>query len=350
MRRALGPSHAGAPEPDESASSLSCVGYMRLSSTRTSRAAAGSHSCSAPTDTRSSILWISGSGTSWANGLYRRSATGVWANGDDGCTLEQNTTACRWSFTCRGKRPYVSDCHSVDPSLCRFRVSGHGNPPAPKPVHVPEATAPTVGRNCTPTLPPSPVSAAVAASAPVRVIWIFWAQGWDKAPSLARACSASWARVNPTWQVRRLSLDDLSSLGVVPLNSTTASVNGYRYRPRLLSPHYSDLVRVELLHLYGGLWVDATVFCVLPIESWLPIARPDDASAGGVGSVDPWRAFFGVRYGDASLLSGARGHGLFPEQVYNWLLYPTPRPPMTHVSFVSRCPTGSSTHACPTLR
>lgn len=76
----------------------------------------------------------------------------------------------------------------------------------------------------------------------VRIVWIFWAQGWAAAPPIVRACAALWRRHNhPRWDVRLLSLDEIASLGARPEDV------GYRHTPRNTSAHYSDLVRIELL-------------------------------------------------------------------------------------------------------
>ena len=32
----------------------------------------------------------------------------------------------------------------------------------------------------------------------------------------------------------------------------------------------SEIIRIELLKTYGGLWIDATTFCNKPLDRWLP--------------------------------------------------------------------------------
>lgn len=90
---------------------------------------------------------------------------------------------------------------------------------------------------------------------------MLWLQGWDNAPELAWACRNSWERMNPTWEVRPLSLSDIASLLPADLPPGT--------RPA----HISDIARVELLHKYGGVWADATVFCWQPLDEWLPLGH-----------------------------------------------------------------------------
>ena len=33
--------------------------------------------------------------------------------------------------------------------------------------------------------------------------------------------------------------------------------------------HKSDLVRIELIYKYGGVWVDASLFCLIPLDKWI---------------------------------------------------------------------------------
>lgn len=32
---------------------------------------------------------------------------------------------------------------------------------------------------------------------------------------------------------------------------------------------YADILRMELLNQNGGVWVDATLFCIKPLDSWI---------------------------------------------------------------------------------
>src|SRR5262249_56262769 len=42
----------------------------------------------------------------------------------------------------------------------------------------------------------------------------------------------------------------------------------------LPSEALSDVVRIELLHRFGGIWVDSTVYCLRPLDGWLDHAMP----------------------------------------------------------------------------
>eukprot|EP00900_Chrysochromulina_parva_P013666 jgi/Chrpa1/222/Chrysochromulina_OHIO_Genome00012991-RA len=99
---------------------------------------------------------------------------------------------------------------------------------------------------------------------PVRIVWLWWAQGWHAASPLVRACAASWERENPTWQVRRLSLANLTQHAEAHM-----ALLAYGHLPETSHPLYADILRTELLVAYGGLWADATLYCVQGAEVWL---------------------------------------------------------------------------------
>ncbi len=96
-----------------------------------------------------------------------------------------------------------------------------------------------------------------------RTIWCVWFQGWAQAPDLVRACAASWRRHNPDWDIRLLSGDTLEA-HLEPLPGPG----------NLPAEARSDVVRIELLHRFGGVWVDATVYCLRPLDSWIGHAMP----------------------------------------------------------------------------
>lgn len=87
---------------------------------------------------------------------------------------------------------------------------------------------------------------------------MFWAQGWDQAPWLVQRCVQSWRLHNPNWQ---LVLLDASSIE----RYSTAAWRGLQ----LGLAHQSDLLRLQLLSRYGGVWADATTLCRRPLDGWI---------------------------------------------------------------------------------
>ena len=92
-----------------------------------------------------------------------------------------------------------------------------------------------------------------------RTIWMYWAQGEAAAPPLVRACIASWRAQNPGWQVRVLDRDSAPGAIEMPMTPDTLPVQSF-----------ADLLRLRLLHREGGVWADATLFCLHPLDTWLP--------------------------------------------------------------------------------
>ena len=95
-----------------------------------------------------------------------------------------------------------------------------------------------------------------------RTIWTLWLQGRENAPELVKRCLRSWEYHNPGWTIRVLDAEtlpayiDLSDFAATPEKDFT---------PQALS----DIVRIELLATYGGVWVDAALFCRRPLDEWL---------------------------------------------------------------------------------
>ena len=92
-----------------------------------------------------------------------------------------------------------------------------------------------------------------------KILWLYWHQGEDQAPKLVAQCLQTWRDLNPNWDVRVLDgatvrehvcVDDL------PSNISLQAL--------------SDVIRLRLLRRYGGVWVDATAYCVRPLNDWLP--------------------------------------------------------------------------------
>jgi hypothetical protein len=95
-----------------------------------------------------------------------------------------------------------------------------------------------------------------------RRIWIFWAQGLDQMPPVPRACIESWSQHNPDWDIKILTGKSLCEWADPRLCLPyTQSQRPYRV---------SELARLNLLAEHGGVWVDATCYCMKPLDEWLP--------------------------------------------------------------------------------
>ena len=95
-------------------------------------------------------------------------------------------------------------------------------------------------------------------------IWIYWHQGWGKAPELVIKCARSWEILNPEYTVFRLSKYDIDKFIDLDLFLDSSK------RDKLSIVALSDIVRMLLLLKNGGIWVDSTLLCRSPLNSWLP--------------------------------------------------------------------------------
>ena len=91
-------------------------------------------------------------------------------------------------------------------------------------------------------------------------IWVMWYQGIENAPDIVRCCVNSIKVNSNGHDVIILSKDNLSEYIQLPNFITEKFEKGY------ISPtHLSDMIRLNLLYLYGGAWLDATLFVTHPI-------------------------------------------------------------------------------------
>ena len=100
-----------------------------------------------------------------------------------------------------------------------------------------------------------------------RTIWMLWLQGWSEAPEIVRACLATWRSRNPGWEVSALTEGDLD--GLIGGDPLIQAVCGKPIDPQARA----NIVRTALLRRYGGVWADATLFCLHPLDCWLETPR-----------------------------------------------------------------------------
>jgi hypothetical protein len=96
-----------------------------------------------------------------------------------------------------------------------------------------------------------------------KVIWMLWLQGWACAPRLVQACRRSWELNNPDWTVSCL---DRKSVGnFIDDYAAREAVVDFDQPPEACS----DRLRIALIAQHGGVWVDATAYCLRPLNEWL---------------------------------------------------------------------------------
>ncbi len=127
------------------------------------------------------------------------------------------------------------------------------------PIHQPFILGKRIWLRLCPSKSLSEVAPAPPKEVP-KIIWTFWAQGWEAAPPLVQLCRDSWLVHNPTWEVRCLTQDDLETY--VHFDYSIVGKN-------ISFTNYSNLLRVSILKEYGGVWADTTTLCTKPLDSWL---------------------------------------------------------------------------------
>src|ERR1700733_14260116 len=96
----------------------------------------------------------------------------------------------------------------------------------------------------------------------IKTVWTCWFQGRENAPPLVKECLTSWERNNPNWKIR--CLDATSIERYVPLREYIDLNN-----QSLTAASLSDILRILLLREFGGVWIDATLYCNRPLDEWL---------------------------------------------------------------------------------
>ncbi len=94
-------------------------------------------------------------------------------------------------------------------------------------------------------------------------IWVCWWSGEEMAPPLVKKCITS-IRVNAgTHPVHLISRDNYKEYIDIPEYIYEKFKN-----KSICTAHLSDYLRFALLSEYGGLWLDATIFCTAPIPEY----------------------------------------------------------------------------------
>jgi hypothetical protein len=83
-----------------------------------------------------------------------------------------------------------------------------------------------------------------------------WLQGLDEAPLVVRKCHDSWIKHNPGWQIIFLDADTVPAHIDLKQGDITKQA-------------FSDVLRINLLAKYGGVWADATCYCNKSLDDWL---------------------------------------------------------------------------------
>lgn len=100
-----------------------------------------------------------------------------------------------------------------------------------------------------------------------NTIWFYWGQGKQNAPEVVQLAYRTWCELNPEFVVTFLDDKKVTSI----LGSSIHHIIEFS-TVSLGHAGKSDLLRLYLLYHFGGIWVDATTFCLKPLRYWLKIS------------------------------------------------------------------------------
>ena len=89
-----------------------------------------------------------------------------------------------------------------------------------------------------------------------KVIWTIWLQGMENAPNIVQICYKSMQKYLKEYQI--IVITDENYKEYVSFPDFIID----KYNCGLISKvHFADLIRIELMAVHGGTWLDGTVFC-----------------------------------------------------------------------------------------
>lgn len=119
-----------------------------------------------------------------------------------------------------------------------------------------------------------------------RIIWIFWAQGFNAMPNLVKSCYQSVIRNSNGFTVCLVDMSNVGEYVSLPDYIFEKLNKGY-----ITYTHFSDILRFALLSKWGGLYLDATIFVSSPIphfDSLFTIKEKDNPQYASRGK---WTGF-----------------------------------------------------------
>lgn len=99
-----------------------------------------------------------------------------------------------------------------------------------------------------------------------KIIWQYWGQGWkyEELPDIVKLCYKSIEKYKGDYTVIRLDNKNLCEYVSFPEFVKEKLKNG-----NMSYTHFSDLLRLGLLNLYGGVWLDATILLTAPLNDYI---------------------------------------------------------------------------------
>ena len=100
-------------------------------------------------------------------------------------------------------------------------------------------------------------------------VFVYWDQGWDKAPEVCLMCRRHITRFADGHPLHFIDKNQLPEY----LPELWQDHRSLLTTEQLIPQHQADMIRLCLLAKHGGIWMDSTVLCVKPIDEWLATYR-----------------------------------------------------------------------------
>lgn len=98
-----------------------------------------------------------------------------------------------------------------------------------------------------------------------KTIWIAWMQGMEYAPKIVQCCFVSIRdQIPKDYDIVLITSENIKKYIKLPDYIIEKYEKGI-----ITTTHLSDIIRTELLYVYGGCWIDATVYCSGSIPKYM---------------------------------------------------------------------------------
>lgn len=135
-----------------------------------------------------------------------------------------------------------------------------------------------------------------------KIIWQYWAQGVENAKDTAKLCFASVDKYKGDYEVIRITDANIDEYLDLP-----EFIKEKRRNPEFRPVFFSDLLRVALINVYGGIWLDASILMTDDIPTkyeeydFFMFSRDADSANKDWGKGDQhfyfsWREEFKVKH------------------------------------------------------
>ena len=113
-----------------------------------------------------------------------------------------------------------------------------------------------------------------------KIIWTCWLQGLENAPLLVKECFRKMHQYAGEYEVRVVAATNLDQYVKLPAYIVEKHDKGI-----IPHAHFSDMIRLNILQTYGGIWIDSTILLTAPLPDFITASDFFSFSTDGAGKV-----------------------------------------------------------------